>query len=318
MLLPRAADAAAKLAKSGFTRVCFLGSGALMATAAESALKVQELTAGRVFTMSQSFLGLRHGPLSFLDRQTLVVAYLASDELTRLYETDLLRELSDKKLGATTAVTGFALPREIGQLADVALELGPATGAQSAAGRAAATAGRDLRSVAGTVLLARTGAEAGYAEPLGSDLAGGLTRQNPPHGCHLCTLFRRSSDSLEVPPSGSALSALRCPLTFLLLAAFAWPRMAGANSMVQHPASAGDVLACLDFANSTEGRIGNLVIEARWPLKDGKPAAWRYGSARWAGVAVERPVPNRPGRWTRVGTGRDDAAGAGTPGAASP
>ena len=112
-LLPRAADAAAKLAKSGFTRVCFLGSGALMATAAESALKVQELTAGRIFTMSQSFLGLRHGPLSFIDRQTLVVAYLASDERTRSYETDLLRELSDKKLGATIAVTGFALTREV-------------------------------------------------------------------------------------------------------------------------------------------------------------------------------------------------------------
>jgi tagatose-6-phosphate ketose/aldose isomerase len=60
-LLPRAADAAAKLAKSGLTRVCFLGSGALTATAAESALKVQELTAGRIFTMSQSFLGLRLG-----------------------------------------------------------------------------------------------------------------------------------------------------------------------------------------------------------------------------------------------------------------
>jgi tagatose-6-phosphate ketose/aldose isomerase len=101
-----------------------LGSGALMATAAESALKVQELTAGRIFTMSQSFLGLRHGPLSFLDRQTLVVAYLASDETTRLYETDLLRELSDKKLGATIAVTGFALPRKVLEAVEVALELG--------------------------------------------------------------------------------------------------------------------------------------------------------------------------------------------------
>jgi tagatose-6-phosphate ketose/aldose isomerase len=123
-LLPRAADSAAKLAKSGFTRVCFLGSGALMATAAESALKVQELTAGGIFTMSQSFLGLRHGPLSFLDRQTLVVAYLASDETTRLYETDLLRELSDKKLGATIAVTGFALPHKVLEAVEVALELG--------------------------------------------------------------------------------------------------------------------------------------------------------------------------------------------------
>ncbi len=124
-LLPRAADAAAKLAKGGFTRVCFLGSGALMATAAESALKVQELTGGRIFTMSQSFLGLRHGPLSFIDRQTLVVAYLASDATTRAYETDLLRELREKGLGATIAVTGFGLAREALDNADVALELDP-------------------------------------------------------------------------------------------------------------------------------------------------------------------------------------------------
>jgi tagatose-6-phosphate ketose/aldose isomerase len=122
-LLPRAADAAAKLAKRGFRRVCFLGSGALAATAAESALKVQELTAGLIFTMSQSFLGLRHGPLSFIDRETLVVAYLASDEQTRLYETDLLRELHSKELGATIAATGFALKGEALSAADVLLEL---------------------------------------------------------------------------------------------------------------------------------------------------------------------------------------------------
>jgi tagatose-6-phosphate ketose/aldose isomerase len=122
-LLPRAADAAAKLAKSGFTRVCFLGSGALSATAAESALKVQELTAGRIFTMSESFLGLRHGPLSFIDKKTLVVAYVASDARTRSYEGDLLRELHDKKLGATIAATGFGLTPDISGAAHVVLDL---------------------------------------------------------------------------------------------------------------------------------------------------------------------------------------------------
>jgi tagatose-6-phosphate ketose/aldose isomerase len=123
-LLPRAADAAAKLAKGGFTRVCFLGSGALRATAAESALKVQELTAGRIFTMSESFLGLRHGPLSFIDKQTLVVAYVASDAQRRSYESDLLRELHEKKLGATIAATGFGLTPDIFEVANVALDLG--------------------------------------------------------------------------------------------------------------------------------------------------------------------------------------------------
>jgi tagatose-6-phosphate ketose/aldose isomerase len=123
-LLPRAADAAAELARRGLTRVCFLGSGALSATAAESALKVQELTAGRIFTMSESFLGLRHGPLSFIDKKTLVVAYVASDARTRSYEGDLLRELHDKKLGATIAATGFGLTPDISGAAHVALDLG--------------------------------------------------------------------------------------------------------------------------------------------------------------------------------------------------
>ena len=123
-LMPRAADAAATLAKGGFARVCFLGSGALKAAAAESALKVQEMTAGRIFTMSQSFLGLRHGPLSFVDGETLVVAYLASDERTRSYEKDLLTEMREKQLGAAIALTGFGLSSEIRAMADVALELG--------------------------------------------------------------------------------------------------------------------------------------------------------------------------------------------------
>lgn len=122
-LLPRAADTAAEFARRGFRRVCFLGSGALAAGAAESALKVQELTAGRIFTMSQSFLGLRHGPLSFIDRETLVVAYLASDAQTRAYEIDLLRDLRGKELGATVAATGFALPNELRRDVDTALEL---------------------------------------------------------------------------------------------------------------------------------------------------------------------------------------------------
>ncbi len=90
-------------------------------------MKVQELTAGRIFTMSESFLGLRHGPLSFIDRQTLVVAYLASGAGTRSYEGDLLRELDDKKLGATIAVSGFELTPDISEVAHVALDLGKST-----------------------------------------------------------------------------------------------------------------------------------------------------------------------------------------------
>ena len=64
------------------------------------------------------------GRLSFIDRETLVVAYLASDEQIRPYETDLLGELQQKELGATIAVTGFALTDEALKAAQVTLDLG--------------------------------------------------------------------------------------------------------------------------------------------------------------------------------------------------
>ena len=97
-LLPVAMDVCEGLVNEGFSKVCFLGSGALKGAAIESGLKVLELTGGRVTTLTESFLGLRHGPLSALDKQTLVVAFLSADARRRSFEVDLLREIHDKKL----------------------------------------------------------------------------------------------------------------------------------------------------------------------------------------------------------------------------
>lgn len=93
------AQVTAELAARRFSRVCFLGTGPLQAVAEESALKVLELNAGRIATLAQSALGLRHGPLSFVNDGTLVVAYLSCDEQRRQYELDLLEELKKKRLG---------------------------------------------------------------------------------------------------------------------------------------------------------------------------------------------------------------------------
>ena len=67
-LLPTAADITEQLVAEKFSKICFLGTGPLQGVAVESALKVVELTAGRVFSFSGSFLGVRHGPLSAIDR----------------------------------------------------------------------------------------------------------------------------------------------------------------------------------------------------------------------------------------------------------
>ena len=97
-VLPVAASICERMVKEGFSRVCFLGTGPLKAAAIESGLKVLELTGGRVVALTESFLGLRHGPLSAIDPQTLVIAYLSASDRRRAFELDLVQEISDKKL----------------------------------------------------------------------------------------------------------------------------------------------------------------------------------------------------------------------------
>ena len=96
--LPIAADGAAELAKGSFTKACFVGSGPLKAVARESALKLLELTAGKILTMSESALGLRHGPMAALDKETLFVCFLSGDRRIQRYEKDLLEEIGNKRL----------------------------------------------------------------------------------------------------------------------------------------------------------------------------------------------------------------------------
>ncbi|HKU74876.1 MAG TPA: SIS domain-containing protein [Pyrinomonadaceae bacterium] len=98
LLLPRAMSICERMVDEGFSKICFLGTGPLKGAAIESALKVLELTSGRVIGLSESFLGLRHGPLSVIDSETLVVGFLSSDVRRRAFEVDLLSEIYEKEL----------------------------------------------------------------------------------------------------------------------------------------------------------------------------------------------------------------------------
>ena len=80
-------------------KACFVGSGALAAAATECGLKALELTAGSIYTMAESTMGLRHGPMSALDEHTLVVFFLSEDERRLRYEIDLMQEIKSKQLG---------------------------------------------------------------------------------------------------------------------------------------------------------------------------------------------------------------------------
>jgi tagatose-6-phosphate ketose/aldose isomerase len=102
--LETAAESAAELAAGPFKKVCFVGSGPLKAAAKESALKVLELTSGKTQTMSESALGLRHGPMAALDDETLFVCYLSGEQTVQTYEIMLLEEIGKKRLAKERVV----------------------------------------------------------------------------------------------------------------------------------------------------------------------------------------------------------------------
>jgi tagatose-6-phosphate ketose/aldose isomerase len=108
-----ASECAANLADGPYTRVCFVGSGPMKAVATESALKVSELTAGRIQSMSESTLGLRHGPLAALNAETLFVSFISSDSRRERYEADLLREIGKKGVVQTRVAIAVQPSQEV-------------------------------------------------------------------------------------------------------------------------------------------------------------------------------------------------------------
>lgn len=94
-----------KIVDNNAKRVIYLGSGGFQGLAQESALKLLELTAGKVVAMYDSPLGFRHGPKSIVDSETLIVVYISNDDYTRQYDLDLLTELRrDNKAQQVIAV----------------------------------------------------------------------------------------------------------------------------------------------------------------------------------------------------------------------
>ena len=81
------------IAKKDFKRAVFLGSGNLFGTATEAALKLQELTDGKIICKEDSYLGLRHGPKAVIDKNTLVIYFFSNDNYVEQYEHDLVNDM---------------------------------------------------------------------------------------------------------------------------------------------------------------------------------------------------------------------------------
>ena len=101
-------------------RIVYLGSNTNKGIAQESALKMCELTAGKVVTVFDTPMGFRHGPKSVIDDDTLTVIYMSDDPYTRQYEVDLLKEMASQRKGNRLMVLMGQEDEEIRKLADYA------------------------------------------------------------------------------------------------------------------------------------------------------------------------------------------------------
>ena len=76
------------------------------------------MTAGRTKTMAESVLGLRHGPMAALDKETLLLCFASSDMRRQKYEADLLEEVGKKDIVARCVVVGPLRPTRLSEYSD--------------------------------------------------------------------------------------------------------------------------------------------------------------------------------------------------------
>lgn len=111
---PGLEKSAQRLASPSPSRLMVLTSAGLVPFAREASLKVLEMTAGRTTAISETFLGVRHGPMSFLRPDSLVLCVLSSAAERRRFEEDVLRELRQKKLGHLIVIRSSGSGGEFG------------------------------------------------------------------------------------------------------------------------------------------------------------------------------------------------------------
>jgi tagatose-6-phosphate ketose/aldose isomerase len=116
-------DALAAVGRAAHGSGVYLGGAGRHGAAREAALKMLEMTNGRVKTFAETYLGLRHGPMCAVDADTLVVCFLSSDPVARAYEADLLRELARKGLGGRKVIVGHAVPAELAAERDAVVDV---------------------------------------------------------------------------------------------------------------------------------------------------------------------------------------------------
>lgn len=97
-----------ELAQAGYERVVYLGGQEFKGLAREAALKMLELSDGKMVALAETPLGFRHGPKTIVNGKTLVVMFVSNDPYARQYEADLLRELRADGVAGRVVALGAA------------------------------------------------------------------------------------------------------------------------------------------------------------------------------------------------------------------
>ena len=114
-LLPQIEAVCRRVAARTSERIVVLSSSPLLGWAADAGLMALEMTDCRFQVVIDTYLGLRHGLMSFVKPETLVLCLLSSDPVRRLYEQDLIDELRARKVGY---LAGIADPTDSEALFD--------------------------------------------------------------------------------------------------------------------------------------------------------------------------------------------------------
>lgn len=100
-------EAKAMVSEFNFDRYVVLGGHEAKGFAQESALKMLELSSGRVATQFDSPMGFRHGPKSFLTSSTLVVLFKRNSLSSHRYELDIVHEIQNSQRKSKIHVLNF-------------------------------------------------------------------------------------------------------------------------------------------------------------------------------------------------------------------
>lgn len=101
-------DSEACMLAASASRLIYLGSNGLWGAAREAALKILEMTAGKTAAMAETALGFRHGPKSFVNRDSVVIVFASNDCYTQQFDKDIALEIAGDSEARAVIVAGSA------------------------------------------------------------------------------------------------------------------------------------------------------------------------------------------------------------------